>query len=137
MARAAQRAAQPRSQRAQLALRTTSFRLGSGPTNGGRPPHGGKKLASFYLLFTLFLPFLNPEKLFLKLEKIFLTLSGCHSDQLSFLYYSLLVEIRSHSISVKSFNCGPILHSSEEKGGLVPVYIQVKKKGGLVPVYIQ
>ena len=34
MARAAQRAAQPRSRRAQLALRTTSFRLGSGPTNG-------------------------------------------------------------------------------------------------------
>ena len=92
MARAAQRAAQPRSRRAQLALRTTSFRLGSGPTNGGRPPHGGKKLASFYLLFTLFLPFLNPEKLFLKPEKlflnpekIFLTLFGCYSDQLSFL----------------------------------------------------
>ena len=89
MARAAQRAAQPRSRRAQLALRTTSFRLGSGPTNGGRPPHGGVLLASFLPKNTLFLPFLNLEKLFLKPEKIFLTLFGCYSDQLSFLYCSL------------------------------------------------
>tara|TARA_B100000768_G_C11124157_1_gene308834 strand:+ start:29 stop:394 length:366 start_codon:yes stop_codon:yes gene_type:complete len=75
MARAAQRAAQPRSRRAQLALRTTSFRLGSGPTNEGRPPHGGVLLASFLPQNTHFLPFLNPEKLFLKHEKIIVTSS--------------------------------------------------------------